>query len=202
MGLFGTVQLVTSVWQGPFGAELFWRLPLALICLVTLPKICFANNNVGRFQRQTDGRRPPIFPMEMWNCYRRTISGEDRTNNHTSTAHRILYAELWINHRATWKVIVCIRKIHKGREADNQPLTAGKGPSQTPVNTLKVEELIVKIINRIVNRPHVEARTRNHKAKPGPSPTNVFKARFRPEGRIYWVSQDIPYLRRELLMNK
>jgi len=39
----------------------------------------------------------------------------------------------------------------------------------------------------VINGPHFEGRTR---PEPGPRPTFVFEARYRPENQIYRVSQD------------
>jgi len=33
-------------------------------------------------------------------------------------------------------------------------------------------------------------RARNYKPEPGPSPTFIFEARFRPENQIYLMSED------------
>jgi len=33
----------------------------------------------------------------MWNVYDRTISGQERTNNHAEAAHRRLHSVLWMD---------------------------------------------------------------------------------------------------------
>jgi len=47
---------------------------------------------IGRLHRR--GRRPPLFPLEMWNLYDRVIENMDRTNNRVEATHRRVQAEL------------------------------------------------------------------------------------------------------------
>jgi len=54
----------------------------------------FEDTYVGRQNRRGNGRRAPLFPPEIWNLHRRTLNGEDRTNNHAEAAHRRLQYEL------------------------------------------------------------------------------------------------------------
>jgi len=44
---------------------------------------------------------------------------------------------------------------------------------------------------RVVNKPHVEARTRPEPEITSPNLAFMFKAWFRPESQIYRVSQDL-----------
>ncbi|KAK9692766.1 hypothetical protein QE152_g34939 [Popillia japonica] len=77
----------------------------------------FEDSYVGRLNRRGNGRRPPMFHPTMWNLYRRTIDGEDRTNNHAEAANRRLRSELGMHHPTIWKFIDGLRKVQKGRDA-------------------------------------------------------------------------------------
>ncbi|XP_050512889.1 uncharacterized protein LOC126888581 [Diabrotica virgifera virgifera] len=88
----------------------------------------FKDNYVGRRNRRGDGRRPPLFPQELWNLYQRTMNREDRTNNYAEPAHRRLQTELGVDHPTIWKFIDSLRKVHKGRDVHYKQLVAGNLP--------------------------------------------------------------------------
>ncbi|KAK9701824.1 Zinc knuckle [Popillia japonica] len=70
----------------------------------------FEDHYVGRLNRRGNGRRQPLFPHEMWNFYNRTLTQQDRTNNHAEAAHR-LQRELGMDHPTIWKLIDGLRKV-------------------------------------------------------------------------------------------
>ena len=59
----------------------------------------FEDNYVGWTMRSGGGRRSPLFPLDIWSLYDRTIVERDRTNNHegarteeyTSSCHMEIY---------------------------------------------------------------------------------------------------------------
>jgi len=61
--------------------------------------------------------------------YQRTISGIDRTNNHTEAAHRRLKRELDVVHPSIWKFIDGLRRVQKGRDVTYEQYVRGeRGP--------------------------------------------------------------------------
>lgn len=74
----------------------------------------FEDYYVGRVNRRGNGRRPSMFPPEMWNMYERVLNHQDRTNNHAEAAHRRLQTELGMEHPTIWKLIASLRKVQKG----------------------------------------------------------------------------------------
>ena len=118
------------------------ELPLELHSLLNW----FEDNYVGRPMRRGNGRRPPLFPPEMWNQYDRTIAGSDRTNNHAEAAHRKIYAELGVNHPIIWKFIDGLRKIQKSRDVYYEQLVAGHAPRQKLLKYVKADERILNIV--------------------------------------------------------
>ncbi|KAG8238728.1 hypothetical protein J437_LFUL018501, partial [Ladona fulva] len=71
---------------------------------------------IHRLNRRRNGRRPPIFPHEMWNLYKHVLNGEIWTNNFAEAAHRRLQAELGMDHPSIWKFIDGLRKVQHGRD--------------------------------------------------------------------------------------
>lgn len=116
----------------------------------------FEDNYIGRPLRRGNGRHSPLFPIEMWNQYDRTIAGEDRTNNHAEAAHRKIYAELGMNHPVIWKFIDGIRKIQKGRDAYYEQLVAGNPPNQKLLKYIKADERILNIAKQFDSRAPLE----------------------------------------------
>jgi len=107
-------------------------------------------------KRRDSGRHLPLFPTRMWNQYRRTIAGEDRTNNHAETAHRKLYAELGSNHPLIWKFIEGFRTVQRGRDAYYEQLIAGKNRNQRLLKYIKADERILNIVKQFDSRAPLE----------------------------------------------
>lgn len=57
----------------------------------------FEDNYIGRPHQRGTGRQP-LFSTEMWNVCKRTLRGEDRTNNHVEALDRRLRGELGMLH--------------------------------------------------------------------------------------------------------
>ena len=99
----------------------------------------FEDNCVGRWKRRGNGRHPPLFPTRMWNQYRRTIAGEDRSNNHVEATHRKVYAELGSNHPVISRFTEGIRTVQRGRDAYYEQLISGKNPNQKLLKHIKAQ---------------------------------------------------------------
>ena len=116
----------------------------------------FEDNYIGRLNRRGNGRRPPLFPPEMWNLYHRTLNREDRTNNHAEAAHRRLHAELGMHHPTIWKFIDALRKVQKGRDSYYEQLVAGHNPPLKLKKHREADERIGKIVSEYSNRIPLE----------------------------------------------
>ena len=64
----------------------------------------------------------------MWSVYKRTVNGEDRTNNYVEAAHRRLQAEFGVDHPNIWKFIDGIRGVQKGRDLIYEQFVRGDQP--------------------------------------------------------------------------
>ncbi|XP_060868983.1 uncharacterized protein LOC132943868 [Metopolophium dirhodum] len=64
----------------------------------------FEDTWIGRPNRR-NGRRPPMFSVNMWNCYESVIQDLPRTNNSVEGWHHAFNAALGANHVSIWKFI-------------------------------------------------------------------------------------------------
>ncbi|XP_068226305.1 uncharacterized protein [Palaemon carinicauda] len=88
----------------------------------------FEDNYIGRPNRRGAGRRNPLCMTEMWNMHKRTLDGENRTNNYAEAANRRLKSELGMLHPTIWKFINVLRLVQKGRDEYFEKLACGHGP--------------------------------------------------------------------------
>jgi len=103
----------------------------------------FEENYVGRMNRRGNERRQPLFPHEMWNVFNRTLSQQDRTNNHAEAAHRRLQTELSMDHPTIWKLIDGLRKVQANRDFYYEHLVAGHN---SPVKLKKYRDADQRIL--------------------------------------------------------
>ena len=58
----------------------------------------------------------------------RTLSGENRTNNHAEATNRKLQVEFGMEHPTIWKFVNTLHKIQKSRDTFLEQLIAGHAP--------------------------------------------------------------------------
>ena len=116
----------------------------------------FEDNYLGRPTRRGNERRPPLFPVEMWNQYERTIQGEDRTNNHAEAAHRKIYAELGVHHPVIWKFVDRLKKIQRSRDAYYEQLVSGHAPRPKLLKYVRTNERILRIVRSFNEKEPLE----------------------------------------------
>jgi len=104
---------------------------------------------IGRLHRR--GRRPPLFPLEMWNVYDRVNQHMDRRNNHVEAAHRRVQAELQMDHPTTWKLIDGLRSVQKGRDAFHEHLVVGNPPPRKLSRYRMCDERILRVVQGYAN---------------------------------------------------
>ncbi|KAB0799136.1 hypothetical protein PPYR_07016 [Photinus pyralis] len=108
----------------------------------------FEDTYVGRLNRRGNGRRPGMFPPQMWNMYERVLHDQNRTNNHAEAAHRRLQVELGVEHPTLWKLIESLRKVQKGRDLYYEQLVAGHAP---PLKLRKYRDADSRILRIVRN---------------------------------------------------
>ncbi|KRZ19405.1 hypothetical protein T11_8895 [Trichinella zimbabwensis] len=105
----------------------------------------FEDSYVGRQNRRGCGRRPPMFPIEMWSMYCRVVDRDNRTNNFAEAAHRRLKAELGMAHPTIWKLIDSLRKVQHARDLFYEQLVAGHQPPKKLKKYRDADNRIVRI---------------------------------------------------------
>jgi hypothetical protein len=69
----------------------------------------FEDTSIGRLATRR-GRRPPLFPIKLWNCYNGTLDGLPKTNNSCEGWHTSFTSLLSSSHPSIWNFIDAIRK--------------------------------------------------------------------------------------------
>jgi hypothetical protein len=113
------------------------------------------DNYVGRLNRN-GRRRNPIFPIQMWNVYDRTVNGQDRTNNHAEAAHRRLQSVLQMDHPSIWRFVDGLRKVQKERDLAFEQMVAGNPPEAKRRKYRQADERILSLVRDFANRPMIE----------------------------------------------
>jgi hypothetical protein len=71
----------------------------------------FEDNYIGRFRRNAP-RTPPLFAIDLWNMYHRTVDELPRTNNSVEGWHRGFQARVSASHPIIWKFIDVLKNSH------------------------------------------------------------------------------------------
>ncbi|XP_068204653.1 uncharacterized protein [Palaemon carinicauda] len=114
------------------------------------------DNYIGRLNRRGNSRRAPLFPLEMWNLYFRTLNHEDKTNNHAEGANRRLQMELGMEHPTLWKFINALKKVQKGRDFHLESLIAGSSPPAKSKKYRDTDSRILSIVQNLNERTPIE----------------------------------------------
>ena len=86
------------------------------------------NKLSGRRVGRQNRRRPPLFPVAMWNVQNRVINHLGRTNNYAEAAHRRVQLQLKTDHPTIWKLITDLKTVQRGRDTFHESLVAGHLP--------------------------------------------------------------------------
>ena len=79
----------------------------------------YGTTYVGRRRRgRGHSRAAPLYPIETWNCYERTLRGDPRTNNYAEAGHRQLQAAFTSQHPTIWRFIKALRQAQKMRDVE------------------------------------------------------------------------------------
>ena len=114
------------------------------------------DNYIGCLNTRANSRRAPLFPMEVWNLYFRTLNHEDKTNNHAEAANRRLQMELGMEHLTLWKFIKALKKVQKGRDCYLESLIAGNSPPSKLKKYRDTDSRILRIVQNFNERTPIE----------------------------------------------
>ena len=100
----------------------------------------FENNYIGVVHRR--GRRPPRFPLQLWNVKDRIEEEIPRTNNHVEAYHRHLQAAILAFHPNIWTFLQVLKKEEALRRVEMIQMEAGEVP---PPQKLRYRECNIRI---------------------------------------------------------
>ena len=109
------------------------------------------DNYMGRRVGNNNNRRPPSFPIPMWNVNNRVQQHLERTNNYAEAAHRRIMAELQTDHPTIWKLITDLKKVQKGRDAFHENLVAGNAAPKKQQRYIQCDARIERLVGNFVN---------------------------------------------------
>ena len=69
----------------------------------------FEDTYIGRFRKNAP-RRPPLFPIELWNMFNRTAEKLPRTNNNIEVWRNSFQANVPSTHPTFWKFLMFYRE--------------------------------------------------------------------------------------------
>ena len=111
----------------------------------------FENTYIGRFLRNAP-RRPPLFPIELWNRFHRTAEELPRTNNNIEAWRNSFQANVSSTHPTFWKfldVLLREERIVRVRMLQNQ---TGHAPEPQRRRYADCNVRILKFVDNYPNR--------------------------------------------------
>lgn len=111
------------------------------------------NTYVGRIR--ADGTRAePIFPVQVWSVFQRTLDREDRTNNFAEACHKKLQMAFGVAHPSLWNFLNKLKKILKTVDIDYERFVTGHAPPRKrPIYEQADRRILQKV--RTYNRANI-----------------------------------------------
>ena len=91
----------------------------------------FIYRNAGRFRRNA-ARRPPVFPINLWNMFHRTDAELPRTNNSIEGWHISFNTQVSSYHLTFWKFLENLKREESLTRAQILHCLGGHAPPQQP----------------------------------------------------------------------
>ena len=86
----------------------------------------FEKNYIGAMHRR--GRRPPRFPLELWNVNNRVEEETPETSIHLEAYHRLLQAAILSFHPNIWTFLKVLKKEEALKRLEMIQMEAGEAP--------------------------------------------------------------------------
>jgi hypothetical protein len=106
----------------------------------------FEDTYLGRPVR--NGRRDPLFPVEMWNVHDRVINLQDRTNNYAEAAHRRMQSAIQMDHLSILKFNNAMREVQASQDAKYELMIRADAP---PAKRRKYQQADERILQKVTN---------------------------------------------------
>ena len=120
----------------------------------------FENNYVGKLLHvlpdKTTLRKDPLFRVNTWSVYERTINNENRTNSFVEAAHRRLQTEFGVKHSSLWRFIKGLKKVQRHRDLLFARSIAGNLPAAKRKKYSDTDRRILHVVHRFNDLLHVE----------------------------------------------
>jgi len=99
---------------------------------------------IGRPRR--GGRRPPLFPHALWNCFQTTAVRNSRTNNSVEGWNRRFNSIVGMKHPTIWKFIEKLKEEQSFNEMKLNQLIAGTPAQPRKRKYRDLEDRLLKIV--------------------------------------------------------
>ena len=113
----------------------------------------FENTYVGPLHYVlSDGsivRKDPLFPVETWSVYNRTLTGDTRTNNFAEAAHRRLQTEFQVDHPSLWRLIDGLKRVQSHRDMLYARFIAGHAPAAKRRKYVEADRRMLTLVNKV-----------------------------------------------------
>ena len=91
-------------------------------------------------------RKAPLFCVNWWNVYHRTLRTEPRTNNNAEAGFRRLQAEFNCHHPTLWRFIKGLRRQHLVRDLEYNEVAKGQPLASKEPKLIIREEVIMDLV--------------------------------------------------------
>lgn len=114
----------------------------------------FEATYIGRRLRR--GRRPPRFPIPMWNQSERVEAGMPRTNNLLEGWHNGIQSSLTGHHPTIWKFLTFLQKEELLQRSISEKVTAGNDTRYESEEQIKKTQRLQNIVRDYDNRTKID----------------------------------------------
>ena len=111
----------------------------------------FENTYIGKFRRNAP-RRPPLFPIDLWDMFHRTDNELPRTNNSVESWHRSFQVHLSSCHSVFWRFLWFLQNEENMVRVSIIQQLAGHPDPQPRQRYLDCNRRIIRIVDDYPNR--------------------------------------------------
>ncbi|CAF3547001.1 unnamed protein product [Rotaria socialis] len=97
--------------------------------------------------QEGSGRKKPLFPIEIWNVYDRTVVNLPRSNNSIKGWHNAFTKRVAIVHSTITKLTEKIRREQSKFEVDIAQIRQGQEPKPKKLKYRKLDERIKRLVD-------------------------------------------------------
>ncbi|KAB0801058.1 hypothetical protein PPYR_05412 [Photinus pyralis] len=110
----------------------------------------FEDTYIGRINRR--GRQAPLFPIQFWNVYQRTLNGQHRTNNDVEGWHRSFQETCGSLFPNIYRFINCLKRQQGLHNFEMVQVLAGNAPTARNKKYAVISARVLRIVEDLGNR--------------------------------------------------